>query len=152
MVLGFPGGAVVESLPANAGDAGSSPGPGRSHMPRSDWAREPQLPSLRVWSLCSALRVWSLCSARREAATGLFGVPELSAPEGLRVAQEKALRKTEQLVVCVCSAPPGPQTVLIFDELSDSWCRVADLPERLEPVLRNKRSHRNEKPAHRNED
>ena len=33
---GFPGGAVVESLPANAGDMGSSPGLGRSHMPRSD--------------------------------------------------------------------------------------------------------------------
>ena len=33
---GFPGGAVVRSLPANAGDMGSSPGLGRSHMPRSD--------------------------------------------------------------------------------------------------------------------
>ena len=32
---GFPGGAVVENLPANAGDTGSSPGPGRSHMPQS---------------------------------------------------------------------------------------------------------------------
>ena len=41
--LGFPGGAVVENLPANAGDTGSSPGLGRSHMPRSSWAREPQL-------------------------------------------------------------------------------------------------------------
>ena len=36
---GFPGGAVVESLPANAGDTGSSPGLGRSHMPRSNWAQ-----------------------------------------------------------------------------------------------------------------
>ncbi|KAJ8789501.1 hypothetical protein J1605_022028 [Eschrichtius robustus] len=53
---GFPGGAVVESLPANAGDTGSSPGLGGSHMPRSSWAREPQLLSLRVWSLCSATR------------------------------------------------------------------------------------------------
>ena len=35
-VQGFPGGAVVENLPANAGDTGSSPGLGRSHMPRSD--------------------------------------------------------------------------------------------------------------------
>ena len=52
--MGFPGGAVVESLPANAGDTGSSPGLGGSHMPRSGWAREPQLLSLRVWSLCSA--------------------------------------------------------------------------------------------------
>ena len=33
---GFPGGAVVENLPANAGDTGSSPGRGRSHMPRSN--------------------------------------------------------------------------------------------------------------------
>ena len=45
---------MVESLPANAGHAGSSPGLGGSHMPRSDWARGPQLLSLRVWSLCSA--------------------------------------------------------------------------------------------------
>ena len=51
---GFPGGAVVESLPANAGDTGSSPGLEGSHMPRSGWACEPQLLSLRVWSLCSA--------------------------------------------------------------------------------------------------
>ena len=34
--LGFPGGTVVENLPANAGDTGSSPGLGRSHMPRSN--------------------------------------------------------------------------------------------------------------------
>ena len=33
---GFPGGTVVESLPANAGDTGSSPGLGRSHMPRGN--------------------------------------------------------------------------------------------------------------------
>ena len=33
---GFPGGAVVENLPANAGDTCSSPGLGRSHMPRSN--------------------------------------------------------------------------------------------------------------------
>ena len=53
---GFPGGAVVENLPANAGDTGSSPGLGRSHMPRSDWACGPQLLSLRIWSLCSTTR------------------------------------------------------------------------------------------------
>ena len=33
---GFPGGTVVKNPPANAGDTGSSPGPGRSHMPRSN--------------------------------------------------------------------------------------------------------------------
>ena len=51
---GFPGGAVVESLPADAGYTGSCPGLGRSHMPRSGWAREPWPLSLCVRSLCSA--------------------------------------------------------------------------------------------------
>ena len=32
----FPGGAVVKNPPANAGDMGSSPGPRRSHVPRSN--------------------------------------------------------------------------------------------------------------------
>ena len=32
----FPGGAAVENLPANAGDTGSIPGLGRSHMLRSN--------------------------------------------------------------------------------------------------------------------
>ena len=47
---------MVENLPAGAGDTGSSPGLGGSHMLRSNWAREPQLLSLRVWSMCSATR------------------------------------------------------------------------------------------------
>ena len=46
---------MVGSLPANAGDMGSGPGLGGSHMPRSSWPREPQLLSLCVWSLCSAI-------------------------------------------------------------------------------------------------
>ena len=32
----FAGGAVVKNPPASAGDMVSSPGPGRSHMPRSN--------------------------------------------------------------------------------------------------------------------
>ena len=32
----FPGGAVVKNPPVNAGDMGSSPGLGRSHMPWSN--------------------------------------------------------------------------------------------------------------------
>ena len=32
----FPGGTVVKNPPASAGDTGSSPGPGRSHMTRSN--------------------------------------------------------------------------------------------------------------------
>ena len=81
-VQGFPGGAVVKNPPANAGDMGLSPGPGSSHMPRSNEAREPQLLSLRSR------------------------------------AREPQLQK----------------------------------PVHLGPMLHNKRSHRNEKPAHHNEE
>ena len=37
---GFPGGAVVKNLPANTGDAGSIPGPGRSPC-RRKWQPAP---------------------------------------------------------------------------------------------------------------
>ena len=73
---------MVKNPPANAGDTGSSPGPGRSHMPRSNYACAPQLLSL-------------------------------------------------------CSRAFEPQLLK---------------PVRLEPMLRNKRNHCNEKPAHRNEE
>ena len=73
---------MVENLPANAGDMGSSPAPGRSHMPRSDWARALQLLSLR-------------------------------------------------------SGARAPQLLK---------------PVRLEPMLRNKRGHRNERAAHSNKE
>ena len=74
---GFPGGAVVESLPANAGDTGSSPGLGRSHVPRSSWAHEPQLLSLRVWSLCSATREAAIVRGLRTAMKSGPRLPQL---------------------------------------------------------------------------
>ncbi|KAJ8794098.1 hypothetical protein J1605_019090 [Eschrichtius robustus] len=74
--MDFPGGAVVKNPLASAGDTGSSPGLGRSHMLPSSEAHAPQLLSPRVTT----------------------------------------------------TEPAG-----------------------LEPVLRNKRSHRCEKPAHRKE-
>ena len=39
----FPGGTVVKNPPAIAGDTGSIPGLGRSHMPWSNLAHVPQL-------------------------------------------------------------------------------------------------------------
>ena len=74
---GFPGGAVVENLPANAGDTGSSPSLGRSHMPRSNWAREPRLLSLRVWSLCSATREAAIVRGPRTAMKSGPHLPQL---------------------------------------------------------------------------
>ena len=66
-VGGSPGGAVVENPPASAGHTGSSPGLGRSHVPRSNWAHEPQLLSLRVWSLGSATREAAIVRGPRTA-------------------------------------------------------------------------------------
>ena len=50
----FPGGAVVKNPPANAGDTGLTPGPGRAHMPQSYWAHVPQLlkPAWRNYWAC----------------------------------------------------------------------------------------------------
>ncbi|XP_061484531.1 mitochondrial intermediate peptidase [Rhineura floridana] len=61
--------------------------------------------------------------------TGLFGVPELSCPEGFQEAQEKSLQEAERLVQKACTTPPGKETVMIFDQLSDALCRVADLAD-----------------------
>ena len=68
---------MVENLPVNAGDVGSSPGLGRSHVPRSSWAREPQLLSLRVWSLCSATRVVAIVRGPRTAMKSGPRLPQL---------------------------------------------------------------------------
>ncbi|KAG8584826.1 hypothetical protein GDO81_004779 [Engystomops pustulosus] len=61
--------------------------------------------------------------------TGLFGVPELSSPEGFRIVQDNALRNAESLVERVCTAPPSAETVKMFDRLSDELCKVADLAD-----------------------
>ena len=68
---------MVKNPPANAGDAGSSPGPGRSHMPRSNWTHEPQLLSLRVWSLCSAIRETAIVRGPRTAIKSGPHLPQL---------------------------------------------------------------------------
>ena len=68
---------MVENLPANAGDTGSSPGLGRSHMPRGNWAHEPQLLSLRDWSLCSATREAVMVRGLRTAMTSGPRSPQL---------------------------------------------------------------------------
>ena len=68
---------MVENLPANAGDTGSSPGLGGSHMPRGHYAREPQLLSLRVWSLCSATREAAIVRGPRTAMKSGPRLPQL---------------------------------------------------------------------------
>ena len=77
---GFLGGTVVKSPPANAGDTGSSPGPGRSNMPWSNWARAPQLLNLH-----SRAREPQLLSPRAT-------TTEAHAPRACALQQEKPLQ------------------------------------------------------------
>ena len=74
--MDFPGGAVVKNPPASAGDTGSIPGLGRSHMLRSNKAcalqllsllsrsREPQL--LSPHATTTEAQVPSACALQQE--------------------------------------------------------------------------------------
>ena len=48
-----------------------------SHMPRSGWAREPQLLSLRIWSWCSATREAAIVRGPRTAMRSGPRLPQL---------------------------------------------------------------------------
>lgn len=68
---------------------------------------------------------------RGASATGLFGVPELASPEGFKILEERALADTNRLIA-EATAPPGERrrnVVPIFDDISDTLCRVADLAD-----------------------
>ena len=85
----FPGGAVVKNLPY----PGSSPGLGGSHMPRSGWAREPRLLSLRFWSLCPATGGAAIVKCPR---TAMKSGPRTAMKSGPHLPQlEKALARTK---------------------------------------------------------
>ena len=76
----FPGGAVVKNPPANAGDRGSSPGPGRCHMLWSNEVRAPQL-----LSLCSRAHEPQLLNPRTT-------TTEAHMPRARALQQEKPLQ------------------------------------------------------------
>ena len=84
---------MVENLPANAGDAGSSPGLGGSHMLRSNWAREPQLLSLHVWSLCSATREAAIVRGRRTAMKSGPRLPQVEKALAQKLRPNSAINK-----------------------------------------------------------
>ncbi|XP_072939851.1 mitochondrial intermediate peptidase [Epargyreus clarus] len=60
--------------------------------------------------------------------TGLFNKPELTSFEGFYTLKEQAIAATDRLIEEATSNPTRPM-VEIFDELSDTLCKVADLAE-----------------------
>lgn len=59
---------------------------------------------------------------------GLFNKPELVSFEGFQSLKEQAITATDRLIEEATSSPSRPM-VEIFDELSDTLCKVADLAE-----------------------
>lgn len=60
---------------------------------------------------------------------GLFGIPELQSYEGFYYLKEQAIFKTDDLINEATSRDRSRKMVQIFDELSDTLCKVADLSE-----------------------
>ncbi|XP_045538186.1 mitochondrial intermediate peptidase [Papilio machaon] len=60
--------------------------------------------------------------------TGLFNKPELTSFEGFYTLKDQAIASTDRLIEEAISGPTRPM-VEVFDELSDTLCKVADLAE-----------------------
>jgi len=61
--------------------------------------------------------------------TGLFGLPELQKSSGFQELKENCFQNAEALVTEVISPNRKRNVAVIFDDLSDELCRVADLAE-----------------------
>eukprot|EP00092_Neocalanus_flemingeri_P039565 GFUD01043081.1.p1 GENE.GFUD01043081.1~~GFUD01043081.1.p1 ORF type:complete len:706 (-),score=245.82 GFUD01043081.1:139-2256(-) len=61
--------------------------------------------------------------------TGLFGLPELKDSQGFHELKERCISNAETLVEEVISPNRKRNVAVIFDDLSDELCRVADLAE-----------------------
>jgi len=61
--------------------------------------------------------------------TGLFGLPELRDSHGFHELKERCISNAETLVQEVISPNRKRNVAVIFDDLSDELCRVADLAE-----------------------
>ncbi|XP_033096110.1 mitochondrial intermediate peptidase-like [Anneissia japonica] len=87
--------------------------------------------SVVTWSpLASAFNLktkWKINFGKSN--VGLFEMPELTSPTGFSEAQVKCIKEAEDLVQEAINSPTSPQIVNIFDKLSDTLCRVADLAD-----------------------
>ncbi|CAD6242171.1 GSCOCG00009431001-RA-CDS [Cotesia congregata] len=61
--------------------------------------------------------------------SGLFGVPELTTAEGFTELKSQAINDSDRLIEEAVGHGRTRKMVQIFDDLSDSLCRVADLAE-----------------------
>ena len=67
-------------------------------MPRSNWAREPQLLSLCVWSLCSATREAAIVRGPRTAMRSGPHLPQLEKALAQKRRHNTAINKINKLI------------------------------------------------------
>lgn len=75
----------------------------------------------------STTKNYAFRSPKKE--TGLFGMPELKTANGFDVLKNEAITHSDQLIDEALDKNRKRKMVDIFDELSDTLCRVADLAE-----------------------
>ena len=61
--------------------------------------------------------------------TGLFDIAELKTPEGFNILRSQAMSRTDALIAEATSGNRKRKMVEIFDDMSDTLCKVADLAE-----------------------
>ncbi|XP_076657246.1 mitochondrial intermediate peptidase isoform X1 [Halictus rubicundus] len=61
--------------------------------------------------------------------SGLFGIPELKTAQGFSILKHQAMSETDMLIEEATSPNRKRKMVEIFDDMSDTLCKVADLAE-----------------------
>lgn len=88
---------------------------------------------LNTWSALAtafnstADKNYSLDISKKE--TGLFGIPELKNEDGFYILKSRVLERVDILVDEATSKNRKRKMVEVFDELSDTLCKVADMAE-----------------------
>lgn len=59
----------------------------------------------------------------------MFNIPELRTANGFHVLKDNVIGHTDRLIAEAISPQRDRKMVAIFDELSDSLCKVADMAE-----------------------
>eukprot|EP00899_Mesostigma_viride_P019942 jgi/Mesvir1/2794/Mv21707-RA.2 len=70
-------------------------------------------------------------------ATGLYGIPELSTPEGFAALTRAAKDHSEYLIQRIVATPPSLATLDLMDEMSNTLCKVMDVAD----LCRNTHPH-----------